>query len=62
MDIQHHAFRGFPHMSDKDPERRPKRQYPPAYEKIIPIALVLIALAIVVVLIVIFAVALGLLP
>ena len=47
-------------MSDTDPERPPKRQYPPVYEKIIPIALVLIALAILIVLVIIFSVALGL--
>jgi hypothetical protein len=49
-------------MSDKDPKPRPKRQYPPVYEKIIPIALMLIALAIVIVLVIIFGVALGLFP
>ena len=49
-------------MSDRDTKPPPKRQYPPLYERIIPIALVLIALAIVIVLVIIFAVALGLFP
>jgi len=49
-------------MSHRDTERPPKRQYPPAYEKIIPIALVLIAIAIIIVLVIIFGVALGLFP
>jgi hypothetical protein len=49
-------------MSDRDSRPRPKRQYPPVYEKIIPIALVLIALAIVIVFAIIFGVALGLFP
>jgi hypothetical protein len=49
-------------MSDKSPKRPSKRQYPPVYEKFIPIALVLIALAIVIVLVVVFGVVLGLFP
>ena len=49
-------------MSGKGSKRPAKRQYPPVYEKIIPLALVLIALAIVIVLIVIFGVVLGLFP
>jgi hypothetical protein len=49
-------------MSDKDPRQHPKRQYPPFYERIVPIALVLIALAILIVLIIIFGVVLGLFP
>jgi hypothetical protein len=40
----------------------PKRQYPAAYEKAVPIALVLIALAIVILLGIILVVALGLYP
>ncbi len=39
-----------------------KRQYPAAYEKAVPIALVLIALAIVILLGIILVVALGLYP
>jgi hypothetical protein len=49
-------------MSDRNTERPPKRQYPPVYEKVVPIALVLIALAIAIVLVIIFGVALGLFP
>ena len=41
---------------------KPKRRYPPIYEKIVPIALGLIALAIVVLLLIIVGVALGLFP
>ncbi len=41
---------------------RPKRQYPPVYERLVPIGLALIALVIVVLLAIIVAVALGLLP
>ena len=41
-------------------EPRPKREYPPLYEKLIPIGLGLIAVIIVVLLIVIVGVALGL--
>jgi hypothetical protein len=40
----------------------PRRQYPPIYEKGVPIVLGLVVLAIVVVLIVILAVALGIFP
>jgi hypothetical protein len=40
----------------------PKRQYPAAYEKVVPIALVLIALAIAILLGIILVVALGLYP
>jgi hypothetical protein len=39
-----------------------KRQYPAAYEKVVPIALALIALAIVILLGIILVVALGLYP
>jgi hypothetical protein len=49
-------------MSDKDREQQPSREYPPLYERIVPIALALIALAIIVVLVIIFGVALGLFP
>ncbi len=40
----------------------PKRQYPAAYERAVPIAMALIAIAIVVLLGIIVVVALGLLP
>lgn len=49
-------------MSTKDSKEKPKRQYPPFYEKIVPIALALIALAIIIVLLIIFGVVLGLFP
>ena len=49
-------------MSDKDRERQPSREYPPLYEKIVPIALALIALAVIVGLVIIFGVVLGLFP
>jgi hypothetical protein len=45
-----------------DRKNEQRRQYPPIYEKIVPIALALIGLAIFVILIVILAVALGMLP
>ena len=47
-------------MSDGDKRVSPKRRYPGAYEKMIPIAIGIIVLAIVVLLIVILGVALGL--
>jgi len=48
------------HKSDR--EAPPKRQYPAAYERVVPIAMALIAIAIVVLLGVIAVVALGLYP
>jgi hypothetical protein len=47
---------------ERDEQARPKRQYPPFYEKVVPIALVVIVIAIVILLLVIVGVALGLLP
>ncbi|MBN1148583.1 MAG: hypothetical protein JXA78_15090 [Anaerolineales bacterium] len=46
------------------PQKQPtkKRQYPPLYEKIVPIAIGFIAVAILVLLIISVIVALGLLP
>ena len=41
---------------------KPKRQYPAAYERAVPIALAVIAVAIVVLLIIILVVVLGLYP
>jgi hypothetical protein len=41
---------------------RPKRQYPPFYEKAVPIALVVIVIAIVILLLIILGVALELFP
>jgi hypothetical protein len=49
-------------MSDKDAKQLPKRQYPPIYEKIVPIALVLLVIAITIVLVIATGVALGLFP
>ena len=49
-------------MHDKDNHTPPKRQYPPFYEKAVPIALGIIAIAIIVLLLIIIAVALGLFP
>jgi hypothetical protein len=46
----------------RDTKEEPRRQYPPFYEKMVPIALIVIALAIILVLLVIFAVVLGLFP
>jgi hypothetical protein len=46
----------------QDKEKSTKRQYPPIYEKVVPIALVLIGLAIVAILAIILAVALGFFP
>jgi hypothetical protein len=47
-----------------DPNNRPpvQRQYPPFYEKAIPIALGIIIVAIVVLLLIVFSVALGMWP
>lgn len=47
---------------DSEREQKPKREYPPAYERAVPIALVLIALAIMVLIGIIAVVALGLYP
>ena len=49
-------------MNDKDNHTPPKRQYPPFYEKAVPIALGVIAITIVVLLLIIIGVALGLFP
>lgn len=49
-------------MSEQNSEHKPRRQYPPLYERIVPIALAVIAIAIIIVLIIIFGVALGLFP
>ena len=47
---------------ESDRQARPKRQYPPFYEKVVPIALVVIVIAIVILLLIILGVALGLFP
>ena len=49
-------------MDEQDNRMPPKRQYPPLYEKVVPIALGVIAIVIVVLVLIIFAVALGLFP
>jgi hypothetical protein len=49
-------------MHDTDDHSRPKRRYPPFYEKVVPIALVIIAIAIIALLLIIVGVALGLFP
>jgi hypothetical protein len=49
-------------MYDENNQSPPKRQYPPFYEKAVPIALGIIAVVIVVLLLVIIGVALGLFP
>jgi hypothetical protein len=49
-------------MPDDGAKRPSKREYPPVYEKIVPVALVLIAVAIVIVLLIAISVALGLFP
>lgn len=47
---------------ERDEQARPKRQYPPFYEKVVPIALVVIVIAIAILLLIITGVALGLFP
>jgi hypothetical protein len=49
-------------VQDKEDRPSPKRQYPPFYEKVVPIALGIIAAIVIVLLLVILGVALGLLP
>lgn len=49
-------------MTDSPKGDPSKRQYPPIYEKIVPIALILIAVIILVLLLIIAGVALGLFP
>jgi hypothetical protein len=49
-------------MDEKNNQMPPKRQYPPFYEKAVPIALGIIVIVIVVLLIIIVVVALGMLP
>ena len=49
-------------MSPMNVRRPPKRQYPPFYERIVPVALGIIVLVIIVLVLVIIGVALGLHP
>ncbi|MEW6242531.1 MAG: hypothetical protein AB1564_17150 [Chloroflexota bacterium] len=41
---------------------KPVRQYPPVYEKIVPIALTIVVILIIALIVIIFGVALGLIP
>ncbi len=49
-------------MNDEHETPRSKRQYPPLYERLVPIALGIIAAIIVILLLIIFSVALGFFP
>lgn len=49
-------------MHDKHDHGPPKRQYPPFYEKVVPITLGIIAIVIIVLLLIIIGVALSLFP
>jgi len=49
-------------MRDQDKASQTKRQYPPFYEKAVPIALGLIVVAIIVLLAIVLVVVLGLFP
>jgi hypothetical protein len=49
-------------MNNKGDRTPPKRQYPPLYEKVVPIALAIIVAAIFILLLIIVGVALGLFP
>ena len=49
-------------MNDKDDRTPRPRQYPPFYEKVVPIALAIIVAAIIILLLIIVGVALGLFP
>ncbi len=49
-------------MEDKDNQTHTKRQYPPLYERIVPVVLGVIVIAIVVLLFISVGVALGLFP
>ena len=49
-------------MNDKHKHTPPKRQYPPFYEKVVPIAIGVIVVVIVILLVIIVGVALGLFP
>jgi hypothetical protein len=49
-------------VPDQDRQTPPKREYPPFYEKAVPLALGIIAIVIVILLLIILGVALGLFP
>jgi hypothetical protein len=49
-------------MSERQGREPEKRQYPPIYEKVVPIALGILVLLVVIVLLIAFSVILGLFP
>ena len=49
-------------MRDKDSHKPPERQYPPFYERFVPIALGIIVVIVVILLLVIVGIALDLFP
>ena len=49
-------------MSEEEKTAPSERQYPPIYEKLVPIALVVIVALVIILLLIILGVALGLLP
>jgi hypothetical protein len=49
-------------MQDRERKASRKREYPPIYEKVVPVALLLIVVAIVILLVVVLGVLLGLFP
>lgn len=49
-------------MPDKKPQNTKRREYPPLYEKMVPIALGIIGLAVAAILVIILLVVLGLIP
>jgi hypothetical protein len=49
-------------MDDQENAGSPKRQYPPFYEKAVPIALAIIAVAVVILVVVALLVVLGIFP
>ncbi len=49
-------------MTDTNNDKPPKRQYPPFYEKVVPIALGILVVVVIILLFIILGVASGLLP
>ena len=49
-------------MKNPDQQTKPKRHYPPFWEKFIPVALIVIVVIIAILILVILSVALGVLP
>ncbi len=60
--VQRLCLKGGWIMSDRGKNKPPKRQYPPFYEKFVPIALGVMVVIIIILLIIAVAVALGLFP